>query len=31
MNSLKDFKDKSISLLTDLIKMVQGDLDKPLR
>lgn len=31
MNALKDFKDKSINLLTDLIRMVQGDLDKPLR
>ena len=31
MNALKDFKDKSILLLTDLIKMVQGDLEKQLR
>lgn len=28
---MRDFKDKSISQLTDLIKMVQGDLSKPLR
>lgn len=28
---MKEYKDKSINLLTDLIKMVQGDLDKPLR
>jgi len=31
MNALKDFKDKSIDSLTELIKMVQGDLSKPMR
>jgi dynein heavy chain len=28
---LKDFFKKSVELLTDLIKMVQGDLDKNMR
>lgn len=31
MNSLKDYLTTAIELLTQLIKMVQGDLDKPLR
>lgn len=31
MNSLKDYLTTAIELLTELIKMVQGDLDKPLR
>jgi len=31
MNSLKDYKEQSIQSLTDLIKMVQGKLDRPLR
>jgi dynein heavy chain len=28
---MKDFREKSIQLLTDLIKMVQGKMDRPLR
>lgn len=31
MNAMKNFKEESVKLLTDLIKLVQGDLSKPLR
>lgn len=31
MNALKDFYKTSVELLTELIRLVRGDLKKPLR